>query len=128
MGFINDFKQFAVRGNVVDLSVGVVVGSAFGKIISSLVDDIITPAILTPTLKAANLANLDQLVIPGTAVKYGNFLSQVIAFVLIAFVLFLFIQAIIKIQKKEEASAAPALPTKEETLLTEIRDILKEKK
>ena len=128
MGFINDFKQFAVRGNVVDLSVGVVVGSAFGKIISSLVDDIITPAILTPTLKAANLANLDQLVIPGTAVKYGNFLSQVIAFVLIAFVLFLFIQAIIKIQKKEEASVAPALPTKEETLLTEIRDILKEKK
>ena len=128
MGFISEFKLFAIRGNIIDLAVGVVIGSAFGKIVSSLVDDIITPAILTPALNAAHLANLNELVIPGTAIKYGNFISQVISFVLIAFVLFLVIQAMMKMKKKENEAASQAAPTKEEILLTEIRDAIKEKK
>ncbi|GAA4797909.1 large-conductance mechanosensitive channel protein MscL [Olivibacter ginsenosidimutans] len=129
MGFAKEFKEFAMRGNVVDLAVGVIIGGAFGKIVSSLVDDIITPAILTPALKAANLDNLADLVIPGTAIKYGNFLSQVIAFIIVAFALFLIIKGINSFKKKEEeaAPAAPPAPSKEETLLAEIRDLLKAK-
>ena len=79
MGMIGEFKKFAIQGNVVDLAVGVVIGGAFGKIVGSLVDDIITPAILTPALKAAHLTNLSDLMIPGTAIKYGNFISKSIA-------------------------------------------------
>lgn len=128
MGFLKEFKEFAVKGNVIDLAVGVVIGGAFGKIVSSLVDDIITPALLTPALKAANLKNLAELVIPGTAIKYGNFISQIISFVIIAFALFLFIKAINKMKKKEaEVPTPPAEPTNEEKLLTEIRDLLKNK-
>ncbi|MVN91943.1 large-conductance mechanosensitive channel protein MscL [Mucilaginibacter aquatilis] len=128
MSFIKEFKEFAVKGNVLDLAVAVVIGGAFGKIVSSLVEDIITPAILTPALKAANLSNLSQLVIPGTAIKYGNFLSQIISFIIVAFALFLFIKAINQFKKKEAAAptVAPA-PTKEEVLLTEIRDLLARK-
>src|SRR6478735_4638147 len=88
MAIIKEFKEFAMRGNVVDLAVAVVIGGAFGKIVSSLVDDIITPAILTPALKAAHLTNLAELVIPGTAIKYGNFLAQIISFVIVAIALF----------------------------------------
>ena len=84
MAIVKEFKEFAMRGNVVDLAVAVVIGGAFSKIVSSLVDDIITPAILTPALKAAHLTNLAELVIPGTAIKYGNFLSQVISFIIVA--------------------------------------------
>ncbi|MDT3405575.1 large-conductance mechanosensitive channel protein MscL [Mucilaginibacter terrae] len=125
MSFIKEFKEFAVKGNVLDLAVAVVIGAAFGKIVSSLVEDIITPAILTPALKAANLSNLSQLVVPGTAIKYGNFLSQIISFIIVAFALFLFIKAINRFKKAEAVAptVAPA-PTKEEVLLTEIRDIL----
>jgi len=126
MGFIKEFKEFALRGNVIDLAVGVVIGGAFNKIVGSLVDDIITPAVLTPALKAAKLSNLAELVIPGTAIKYGNFLSTVISFTITAFALFLFIKGINKLKKKkEEAPAAPPEPTNEEKLLTEIRDLLK---
>jgi len=127
MGLLSEFKAFAMRGNVIDLAVGVVIGAAFGKIVSSLVDDVITPAILTPALKAANLTDLSQLVIPGTAIKYGNFISQVISFIIVAFALFLIIKGINATKKKEEAAAPPA-PPKEEVLLTEIRDLLKERK
>ncbi|RYU91456.1 large-conductance mechanosensitive channel protein MscL [Mucilaginibacter terrigena] len=128
MGFIKEFKEFAVKGNVLDLAIAVVIGGAFSKIVSSLVEDIITPAVLTPALKAANLSNLSQLVIPGTAIKYGNFLSQVISFIIIALSLFVIIMAINRFKKKEEtAPSAPPVPTKEETLLTEIRDILAKK-
>lgn len=102
MGFISEFKQFAMRGNVVDLAVGVVIGSAFGKIVSSLVDDIITPAILTPALNAAKIADLNQLVIPGTAIKYGNFVSQIISFIIVALALFVLIKAINKMQPKSD--------------------------
>jgi large conductance mechanosensitive channel len=126
MGLFSEFKQFAVKGNVIDLAVGVVIGGAFGAIVKSMVDDIITPAILTPALKAANLTDLSQLVVPGTAIKYGNFISQIISFILIAFVLFLIIRGINKLKKKEaEAPVAPPEPTAQEKLLTEIRDLLK---
>jgi large conductance mechanosensitive channel len=129
MGFIKEFKEFAVKGNVLDLAVAVVIGGAFSAIVKSLVEDIITPAILTPVLKAANLSNLSQLVVPGTAIKYGNFLSQVISFIIIALSLFIIIMAINRFKKKEETAPAVAPePTKEEVLLTEIRDILAVKK
>lgn len=125
MSFFKDFKEFAVKGNVLDLAVAVVIGGAFGKIVSSLVEDIITPAVLTPALKAAKLTNLSQLVIPGTAIKYGNFLAQIISFIIIALALFIIIKAIQSFKKKEavEPTVDP-VPTKEEVLLTEIRDIL----
>ena len=127
MGFFKEFKEFAVKGNVIDLAVGVVIGGAFGKIVTSLVEDLITPAILTPALKAANLQNLSELVIPGTAIKYGNFLSAALSFTIVAFALFLMIKGINKLKKPEVAVDAPAGPTQEE-LLIQIRDLLKEKK
>lgn len=126
MSMMKEFREFAMRGNVIDLAVGVVIGGAFGKIIDSLVNDIITPAVLTPALKAAHLSNLSELVIPGTAIKYGNFFSTFISFMIVAFALFMFIKAINKMKKKEaESPASPPVPTKEEVLLTEIRDLLK---
>ncbi|MCX2574996.1 large-conductance mechanosensitive channel protein MscL [Pedobacter sandarakinus] len=126
MGFIKEFKDFAVKGNVLDLAVGVIIGAAFGKIVSSLVEDIITPAVLGPALKAAGLEDLSKLTIAGTAIKYGNFLSQVISFAIVAFVLFLIIKGANNLKKKEVAAPAPpAPPTKEEILLSEIRDLLK---
>jgi len=126
MGMVSEFKKFAIQGNVVDLAVGVVIGGAFGKIVSSLVDDIITPAVLTPALKAAHLTNLADLVIPGTAIKYGNFISNIISFMIVAFALFMVIKGINRMKKKEaEAPAAPPEPTQTEILLTEIRDSLK---
>ena len=127
MAIIKEFKEFALKGNVIDLAVGVVIGGAFGDIIKSMVNDIITPAILTPALKAAHLANLSDLTIPGTAIKYGSFLSQVISFTIIAFALFLVIKGVNATKKKQEAAPpAPAGPTQEE-LLTQIRDLLKQK-
>lgn len=126
MGFATEFKAFAMRGSVIDLAVGVVIGGAFNGIVKSLVDDIITPAVLTPALKAANLADLAQLVIPGTAIKYGNFISQIISFVIIAFALFMVIKAINSAKKKEEAApVAPPEPSSTDKLLIEIRDSLK---
>lgn len=128
MGFVKEFKEFAVKGNVIDLAVGVIIGAAFGKIVSSLVDDIITPAILGPALKAAGLEDLSKLTIEGTAIKYGNFLSQVISFIIVALVLFMIIRTVNKMKKKEEvAPSAPPAPTNEEVLLSEIRDLLKNK-
>ena len=126
MGLLKEFKDFAVKGNVIDLAVGVIIGAAFGKIISSLVEDIITPALLSPALKAAGLEDLSQLTIAGTAIKYGNFLSQVITFVIVAFVLFIAIKAVNNSKKKkEEELVPPPPPSNEETLLAEIRDLLK---
>lgn len=124
MGMLKEFKEFAMRGNVIDLAVGVVIGGAFGKIVTSIVDDIITPAILTPALKAANLTDLSQLTVPGTAIKYGNFLSNLISFIIVAFALFLIIKGI-NSMKKAEPAPAPAGPSSEEKLLMEIRDALK---
>src|SRR5690606_29162043 len=109
MGFAKEFKEFAMRGNVVDLAVGVIIGGAFGKIVSSLVEDIITPAILTPALEAANSKNLSELVIPVTAIKYGYDLSQVMSFIIVAFARLLIINGINSLKKKE-AAAPSALP------------------
>ena len=128
MGFVKEFKEFALKGNVLDLAVGVIIGAAFGKIVTSLVEDIITPGILTPALKRANLSNLQDLVIPGTAIKYGNFLSNALSFIIIALALFLIVKGINSLnRKKEVAAGAPAPPalSVSEQLLTDIRDELK---
>jgi large conductance mechanosensitive channel len=124
MGFLKEFKEFAVKGNVVDLAVAVVIGAAFGKIVSSLIDDVITPLLLKPALNAAHLNNLSELTIFGT-VKYGNFLSAVINFIIIAFILFLIIKGINATRKKE--AAGPAAPSSTDQLLMEIRDELRKK-
>lgn len=122
MGFIKEFKEFAFKGNVIDLAVGVIIGAAFGKIVSSLVEDVITPLLLNPALDAVGAENIAQLSWNG--VKYGSFLSAVISFLCIAFVLFLIIKGANKLKKEEPA--APAGPTQED-LLAEIRDLLKNK-
>ncbi len=125
MGFIKEFKDFAMKGNVVDLAVAVIIGAAFGAIVSSLVDDIISPLLLTPALKAAGAANIDQL--SWGAVKYGKFLSAVIKFIVIALVLFSIIKAANSVSKKEEVVAPPAEPSSTDKLLMQIRDELKNK-
>ncbi len=90
MGFVKEFREFALKGNVIDLAVGVIIGAAFGKIVTSLVEDVITPLLLNPALKAVGAENIAQLSWNG--VKYGNFLSAVISFLCIALVLFLIIK------------------------------------
>ena len=123
MGFVKEFKEFAFKGNVLDLAVGVIIGAAFGKIVSSLVEDVITPLLLNPALKAAGAENIAKLSWNGVA--YGNFLSAVISFLCIAMVLFWIIKIANKVNKKE--APAPAGPTEDQKLLTEIRDLLKSK-
>jgi large conductance mechanosensitive channel len=130
MSVINEFKKFAMRGNVVDLAVGIIIGGAFGKIVSSVVADVIMPPIgllvggvnftsLAITLKeAAGKA-------PAVTLNYGNFLQAVFDFLIVAFSVFLLVKAINALQKKEEE--APAVPPKQEVLLEEIRDILRQK-
>jgi large conductance mechanosensitive channel len=124
---IKEFKDFAMRGNVVDLAIGVIIGGAFGKIVGSLIDDVITPLLLKPALEAAHLTKLEELTAFGS-VKYGVFLSAVINFVIVAFVLFMIIKGMNASKRKEEAAApapAPAEPSNQEKLLMEIRDALK---
>ena len=122
MGFVKEFKDFAMQGNMVDLAVGVIIGAAFGKIINSLVEDVITPLLLAPALKAAGVENLDKLQSGG--VFYGKFLAAILSFIVIAFVLFLIIKAVNN-AKKKKAEEAPAAPPADITLLTEIRDALR---
>ena len=124
MSFIKEFKEFAIKGNVVDMAVGVIIGGAFGKIVSSVIEDVITPLLLNPALEAANLTNIEELTALG-GVKYGMFLSAVINFVIIAFILFMMIKGINKL-KNEKPADEQAAPTQEE-LLAEIRDLLKNK-
>lgn len=125
MGMLKEFKEFAVKGNVIDLAVAVIIGGAFGKIVSSLIEDVITPLILKPALEAARLEKIEQLTMLG-GVKYGMFLSAVINFVIIAFVLFLVIKGINAAKKKEAtAPEAPPAPPEDVLLLREIRDALK---
>jgi len=122
---LKEFKAFAMRGNVVDLAVGVIIGGAFGAIVSSLINDVITPLLLKPALDAAQLSRLEDLTILG-AVKYGKFLAALINFIIVAFVLFLIIKGINSVKKKEEAMpTAPAPPPADIQLLAEIRDLLK---
>ena len=124
MRMISEFKAFALKGNVVDLAIGVIIGGAFGKIVSSLIEDVITPLVLKPALSAANLSKIEELTVFG-GVKYGMFVSAVINFIIIAFVLFIIIKGINAAKKKEDlATAIPASLTQEE-LLTQIRDLLK---
>lgn len=123
MGMISEFKEFIAKGNVMDLAVGVIIGGAFGKIVSSLVDDVITPALLNPALKAAQVEDLAGLKTDG-GILYGKFLAAIIGFLVISFVIFLLVKGVNGMRKKEEVPAPPAGPTQEE-LLTQIRDLLK---
>lgn len=126
MAIFKEFKAFIMRGNVLDLAVAVVIGAAFTAIVSSLVDHVITPLLLTPALHAAHLDNIDKLAW-GT-VKYGNFLAAVIKFLIVAFILFLVVKGFQSLEKKKEAAPAPPPePTVTEKLLMEIRDELKKR-
>jgi large conductance mechanosensitive channel len=127
MGMISEFKAFAMKGNVVDLAIGVIIGAAFSKIVTSFIEDVLTPLLLKPALEAANLTRLEELTIFGS-VKYGMFISAVINFLIVAFVLFLIIKGINASRRKEaDVPAAPPAPTNEEKLLMEIRDALRNK-
>ncbi len=123
MSLVKEFKAFIVKANIVDLAIAVIIGAAFSAIISSLVDDIITPLLLAPALKAAGAEDIGKLTW-GT-VKYGNFLSAIIKFLVIAAVLFAIVKAAAKLNKKEEE--APAGPSSTDVLLAEIRDELRRK-
>ena len=131
MSLIQEFKAFAAKGNVIDMAVGIIIGAAFGKIVSSFVGDVIMPPIglilggvdfsdLAITLQAA------QGDTPAVVIAYGKFIQTVVDFLIIAFAIFMGLKAINTLKKKqEEAAAAPAGPTKDQELLTEIRDLLK---
>ncbi|MBL0471928.1 MULTISPECIES: large-conductance mechanosensitive channel protein MscL [Aeromonas] len=131
MSLIQEFKAFAARGNVIDMAVGIIIGAAFGKIVSSFVGDVIMPPIglilggvdfsdLAITLKAAEGAT------PAVVIAYGKFIQTIIDFLIISFAIFMGLKAINTLKKKqEEEAAAPAGPTKDQELLTEIRDLLK---
>lgn len=131
MGMIKEFKEFAMRGNVVDLAVGVIIGGAFGKIVSSLVGDVIMPPIGV-LLGGVNFSDLSITIkeasegAEAVVIKYGAFIQTVIDFLIIAFVIFVVIKGMNSLKKKEEAApAAPPAPSNEEKLLAEIRDLLK---
>lgn len=133
MKFFNEFKAFAMKGNVVDMAVGVIIGGAFGKIVTSLVNDIVMPAIslITGKINIADMAYVLGAKEDGSAISlnYGLFLQNIIDFLIIAMSIFVVIKLMSKIQKPKapEAPKAPEL-TAEEKLLTEIRDLLKEGK
>ncbi len=125
--FLQEFKTFAMRGNVMDLAVGVIVGGAFSSITNSLINDIIMP-IVGIFVSQASFADL-PLSVGGAVITYGNFIQAVLNFVILAFVVFCMVKAVNRVahtQKKEEAP--PPAPSHEEKLLTEIRDLLKERK
>lgn len=131
MSIIKEFKEFALRGNVVDLAVGVIIGGAFGKIVSSLVGDVLMPPIGV-LLGGVNFSDLAITIKEATdgaeavVIKYGAFIQTVIDFLIIAFVIFMVIKAMNSLKKKEEAAPpAPPAPSNEEKLLAEIRDLLK---
>ena len=139
---LKEFKDFAVKGNVIDMAVGIIIGAAFGKIVSSLVKDVIMPPIgkaiggvpfdqLKHVLTEASAATTDAAgneiaAIAEVAIKYGAFFQTIVDFIIIAFVIFLMVKAVNNAKKKEEAKpAAPPAPSKQEVLLGEIRDLLK---
>ncbi len=133
---LTEFKEFAVKGNVIDMAVGVVIGAAFGKIISSLVDDLIMPLVGVATgginftdykwVIQDAVMNGEEIIKPEVTLNWGSWIQTIVNFLIVAFCIFIAIKAINKMKRqKEEAPAAPAGPTKEEELLTEIRDLLK---
>lgn len=135
MVIIKEFKEFAVRGNVIDLAVGVIIGAAFGKIVTSLVDDIIMPPLgyvmggvdfadKKLVLKAEDAVNK----VAEVSIKYGNFINALIQFLIVAFCIFLIVKFINSLKRKEEVVEVAVVPGKEEALLSEIRDILKSQK
>lgn len=129
---LNDFKKFALKGNVLDLAIAVVIGGAFGKIITSLVNDLLMP-IIGMLLGGINFSQLKYVIRPASgeiaesAILYGQFIQSVFDFLIIAFSIFLFVRFLTALKKEEavEEKPAPPKPTKEELLLTEIRDLLK---
>lgn len=137
MGMISEFKEFAMRGNVIDLAVGVVIGAAFGKIVTALVEKVIMPPLglligkvdfseLKWTLAEAQLAADGSELAPAVVIGYGEFINTIIQFVIVAFAIFMLIKALNKLaRKKAEAPAAPPAPSEEVLLLREIRDNLK---
>jgi large conductance mechanosensitive channel len=135
---LREFREFAMKGNVVDLAVGVIIGAAFGGIVTSLVGDILMPIVgattggldfsnyFAPLSKAVTASNLADAKKQGAVLAWGNFLTLTLNFIIIAFVLFLVIRAMNTLKRKDEAApASPPKPTREEELLTEIRDLLK---
>jgi len=131
---IKEFKAFALKGNVIDLAVGIIIGGAFGKIVTSLVNDIIMPAVGV-LLGGISFKNLKYVITPAqgeiaeVAILYGAFIQSIVDFLIIAFSIFMIIKILLSMKKKEEkAPEAPAKPTPEALLLTEIRDLLKDKK
>lgn len=138
---LQEFKTFAMRGNVVDMAVGIIIGGAFGKIVSSVVSDLIMPAVgllvggvnftdLKIVMKDAVLEG-DKVITPEVSLNYGNFIQVVFDFLIVAFAVFLLIKGINALNRKKEATVAPATPPAppaDVQLLTEIRDLLKEKK
>ncbi len=134
MGFIKEFKEFAMRGNMIDMAVGIIIGGAFGKIVSSLVNDIIMPPLgfliggmdfknLKIILKPEVVDSAGEITMPTLSFNYGMFIQNVVDFLIIAFAVFLMIKMVNKFAKKKEA--VPAAPSKQEVLLEEIRDLLK---
>jgi len=130
---LKEFKKFALKGNVLDLAIGVIIGGAFGKIVTSLVNDIIMP-IIGILLGGISFTDLKYVITPATedvaesAILYGTFIQSIVDFLIIAFSIFLFVKLINSFKKKEEAApAAPPAPAQEVVLLEEIRDLLKEK-
>ena len=135
MKWLSEFKQFAMRGNVVDMAVGIIIGAAFGKIVSSLVNDVIMPPIgvLLGGVDFSDLSfTLKQTVgdEPAVVIGYGKFIQTVLDFIIIAFSIFALVKVMNTLKRKTDKAKeeAPVVPTKEEQLLTEIRDLLKEKK
>ncbi|MFT7459952.1 MAG: large conductance mechanosensitive channel [Planctomycetota bacterium] len=134
MSMMTEFKDFAVKGNVVDMAVGIIIGAAFGKIVSSFVGDVIMPPIgvLLGGVDFSDLAlTLKEAVgeAPAVVISYGNFIQHMVDFVIVAFAIFMAVKFINSLKKKEaEAPAAPPAPSNEEVLLTEIRDLLKAQK
>jgi len=131
MKILDEFKKFAVKGNMMDMAVGIIIGAAFGKIVASLVSDIVMPPIGL-LLGGVNFADLKVVMkaatetVPAVTWNYGSFIQTAIDFLIIAFVVFMLIKGINSLKKKEEAApAAPPAPTKDQVLLTEIRDLLK---
>jgi large conductance mechanosensitive channel len=123
MSIVKEFKAFAMRGNVIDLAVGVIIGGAFGKIVGSFVEDLVMP-LINPMIPGGSWKTIEI----GPGIKIGNFMGTMLDFLIIAFVIFMMIKAINSAQKKEEAAAPPPpppAPSNEEKLLTEIRDLLK---
>lgn len=138
MGFFKEFKEFAMRGNVIDLAVGVVIGGAFGKIVNSMVNDVIMPPIgiiiggfkfndIKITMKSAELDAAGKTIKEAVTLNIGNFLQVTVEFLIVAFAIFLVIKAMNSMKRKQEATPPPAppAPSNEEVLLTEIRDLLK---